>query len=93
LQKIKRDAETSLGERVHGAVVTVPAYFDDNQRSATKDASGIARLDVRRLINEPTAALLAYVPRTRARRCASAGGGADDTTGQGQRRERADGVT
>jgi molecular chaperone DnaK len=60
LQKIKRDAETFLGERVEGAVVTVPAYFDDNQRSATKDACGIAGLDVRRLINEPTAASLAY---------------------------------
>jgi molecular chaperone DnaK len=60
LQKIKRDAEAFLGEQVEGAVVTVPAYFDDNQRSATKDACGIAGLDVRRLINEPTAASLAY---------------------------------
>jgi molecular chaperone DnaK len=60
LAKIKRDAEAFLGESVEGAVVTVPAYFDDNQRSATKDACGIAGLDVRRLINEPTAASLAY---------------------------------
>jgi molecular chaperone DnaK len=60
LQKIKRDAETFLGEAVTRAVVTVPAYFDDNQRSATKDACGIAGLDVPRLVNEPTAASLAY---------------------------------
>ncbi|MBI3031501.1 MAG: molecular chaperone DnaK [Candidatus Rokubacteria bacterium] len=60
LQKIKRDAEAFLGEPVKQAVVTVPAYFDDNQRSATKDACGIAGLDVARLVNEPTAAALAY---------------------------------
>jgi molecular chaperone DnaK len=60
LQKIKRDAEAFLGEPVTQAVVTVPAYFDDNQRSATKDACGIAGLDVVRLVNEPTAASLAY---------------------------------
>lgn len=60
LQKIKRDAEAFLGEPVVKAVVTVPAYFDDNQRSATKDACRIAGLDVARLINEPTAAALAY---------------------------------
>ena len=60
LQKIKRDAEAFLGEQVKKAVVTVPAYFDDNQRSATKDACGIAGLDVVRLVNEPTAAALAY---------------------------------
>ena len=60
LQKIKRDAEAFLGEPVSKAVVTVPAYFDDNQRSATKDAAGIAGLDVVRLVNEPTAASLAY---------------------------------
>jgi molecular chaperone DnaK len=60
LQKIKRDAEAFLGEPVTKAVVTVPAYFDDNQRSATKDACRIAGLDVARLVNEPTAAALAY---------------------------------
>ncbi len=60
LQKIKRDAEAFLGEAVTQAVVTVPAYFDDNQRSATKDACRIAGLEVARLVNEPTAASLAY---------------------------------
>jgi molecular chaperone DnaK len=60
LQKIKRDAEAFLGEPVKQAVVTVPAYFNDNQRSATKDAAAIAGLDVVRLVNEPTAAALAY---------------------------------
>jgi molecular chaperone DnaK len=60
LQKIKRDAEAFLGEKVEKAVVTVPAYFDDNQRSATKDAARIAGLEVVRLVNEPTAASLAY---------------------------------
>ncbi len=60
LQKIKRDAEAFLGEPVKQAVVTVPAYFDDNQRSATKDACRIAGLEAARLVNEPTAAALAY---------------------------------
>ena len=60
LQKIKRDAEAFLGEPVDKAVVTVPAYFDDNQRSATQDACRIAGLEVARLVNEPTAAALAY---------------------------------
>src|SRR3990172_8417632 len=60
LQKVKRDAEAFLGEPVEKAVVTVPAYFDDNQRSATKDACRIAGLEVARLVNEPTAASLAY---------------------------------
>jgi molecular chaperone DnaK len=60
LQKIKRDAESFLGEPVAKAVVTVPAYFDDNQRSATKDAARVAGLEVLRLVNEPTAASLAY---------------------------------
>ena len=60
LQKIKRDAEAFLGEPVNQAVVTVPAYFDDNQRSATKDACRIAGIEVARLVNEPTAAALAY---------------------------------
>jgi len=60
LGKIKRDAEAFLGEPVKDAVVTVPAYFDDNQRAATKDAATIAGLNVVRLVNEPTAASLAY---------------------------------
>jgi molecular chaperone DnaK len=60
LQKIKQDAEAYLGERVTQAVITVPAYFNDSQRQATKDAGRIAGLDVRRIINEPTAAALAY---------------------------------
>jgi molecular chaperone DnaK len=60
LQKIKRDAEAFLGEKVEKAVITVPAYFNDNQRQATKDAGIIAGLDVVRIINEPTAASLAF---------------------------------
>lgn len=60
LQKIKKDAEAYLGEKVEKAVITVPAYFDDNQRQATKDAGAIAGLEVVRLVNEPTAACLAY---------------------------------
>lgn len=60
LQKIKRDAEAFLGELVERAVITVPAYFNDNQRQATKDAGEIAGLQVVRIINEPTAASLAY---------------------------------
>ncbi len=60
LQKIKRDAEAFLGEEVKEAVITVPAYFNDNQRQATKDAGSIAGLEVKRIINEPTAASLAY---------------------------------
>ena len=60
LQKIKRDAEAFLGTTVEKAVITVPAYFNDNQRQATKDAGKIAGLDVVRIINEPTAAALAY---------------------------------
>lgn len=60
LQKIKKDAEAFLGEPVKKAVITVPAYFDDNQRTATKDAGKIAGLEVLRLVNEPTAASLAY---------------------------------
>ncbi len=60
LQKIKRDAETFLGEKINKAVITVPAYFNDNQRQATKDAGTIAGLEVVRIINEPTAAALAY---------------------------------
>ena len=60
LQKIKRDAEAFLGEKVDKAVITVPAYFDDNQRQATKDAGTIAGLEVVRIVNEPTSAALAY---------------------------------
>jgi molecular chaperone DnaK len=60
LQKVKRDAEAFLGDKVEKAVITVPAYFNDNQRQATKDAGTIAGLEVVRIVNEPTAACLAY---------------------------------
>jgi molecular chaperone DnaK len=60
IQKLKADAEAKLGESVDSAVITVPAYFNDDQRQATKDAGKIAGLDVKRIINEPTAAALAY---------------------------------
>src|SRR5215208_5396262 len=60
LQKLKADAEAYLGEKVTEAVITVPAYFNDSQRQATKDAGKIAGLEVLRIINEPTAAALAY---------------------------------
>ncbi|MSR71208.1 MAG: molecular chaperone DnaK [Candidatus Taylorbacteria bacterium] len=60
LQKLKNDAEARLGEKITEAVITVPAYFNDSQRQATKDAGKIAGLDVKRIINEPTAAALAY---------------------------------
>ncbi len=60
LQKMKEDAEAKLGEKITEAVITVPAYFDDSQRQATKDAGEIAGLTVKRIINEPTAAALAY---------------------------------
>ncbi|OGZ07382.1 MAG: molecular chaperone DnaK [Candidatus Lloydbacteria bacterium RIFCSPHIGHO2_02_FULL_54_17] len=60
LQKLKADAEANLGEKITEAVITVPAYFNDAQRQATKDAGKIAGLDVKRIINEPTAAALAY---------------------------------
>lgn len=60
LQKIKADAEARLGEKITEAVITVPAYFNDSQRAATRDAGKIAGLDVKRIINEPTAAALAY---------------------------------
>ena len=60
LSKLKADAEAYLGEKVTEAVITVPAYFNDAQRQATKDAGKIAGLDVKRIINEPTAAALAY---------------------------------
>src|SRR3954451_20820508 len=60
LQKLKADAEAYLGDTVDSAVITVPAYFNDDQRQATKEAGKIAGLDVKRIINEPTAAALAY---------------------------------
>ncbi len=60
LQKMKQDAEDRLGEKITDAIITVPAYFDDSQRKATKDAGEIAGLNVKRVINEPTAAALAY---------------------------------
>ncbi len=60
LQKLRSDAEAKLGDAVDSAVITVPAYFNDDQRQATKDAGKIAGLDVKRIINEPTAAALAY---------------------------------
>ena len=60
LAKIKQDAEAKLGENISQAVITVPAYFNDSQRQATKDAGTIAGLDVLRIINEPTASSLAY---------------------------------
>lgn len=60
LQKLKADAESKLGTTITDAVITVPAYFDDAQRKATKDAGKIAGLNVKRIINEPTAAALAY---------------------------------
>src|SRR4030042_3629483 len=60
LSKIKEDASAYLGEEVTEAIITVPAYFNDNQRQATKDAGRIAGLNVKRLINEPTAAAVAY---------------------------------
>ena len=60
LAKLKADAESYLGEKVTEAVITVPAYFSDAQKQATKDAGKIAGLDVKRIINEPTAASLAY---------------------------------
>ena len=60
LQKIKADAESYLGDKITQAVITVPAYFDDSQRQATKQAGEIAGLEVMRIINEPTAAALAY---------------------------------
>src|ERR687896_377999 len=60
LSKLKADAEAKLGEKITQAVITVPAYFNDSQRNATKDAGKIAGLEVLRIINEPTAASLAY---------------------------------
>ena len=60
LQKMKKTAEDYLGEEVKEAIITVPAYFNDSQRQATKEAGQIAGLEVKRIINEPTAAALAY---------------------------------
>jgi molecular chaperone DnaK len=84
LQKIKRDAETFLGEKLSKAVITVPAHFNDNQRQATKDAGEIAGFTVARIINEPTAACLAYgidkLNQELKIMVFSFGGGTNDTT-------------
>jgi molecular chaperone DnaK len=78
LQKMKQDAESYFGEKITEAVITVPAYFDDSQRQATKDAGKIAGLTVLRIVNEPTAAALAYGVDKEERgkdRCFDLGGG------------------
>ena len=84
LQKIKRDAETFLGEKLNKCIITVPAHFNDNQRQATKDAGEIAGFDIARIINEPTAASLAYglgkLDREMKIMVFSFGGGTNDTT-------------
>jgi len=84
LQKIKRDAETFLGHEIKKAVITVPAHFNDNQRQATKDAGEIAGFEVARIINEPTAACLAYgldkLDKEMKIMVFSFGGGTNDTT-------------
>jgi len=84
LQKIKRDAETYLGDRLSKTVITVPAHFNDNQRQATKDAGEIAGFEVARIINEPTAAALAYgldkLEKSMKILVFSFGGGTHDTT-------------
>jgi molecular chaperone DnaK len=84
LQKIKRDAETFLGTKLKKCVITVPAHFNDNQRQATKDAGEIAGFDIARIINEPTAASLAYgldkLEKEMKIMVFSFGGGTNDTT-------------
>ncbi len=84
LQKIKRDAETFLGEKISKCVITVPAHFNDNQRQATKDAGEIAGFEIARIINEPTAASLAYgldkLGKEMKIMVFSFGGGTNDTT-------------
>jgi molecular chaperone DnaK len=84
LQKIKRDAETFLGEKLKKCVITVPAHFNDNQRQATKDAGEIAGFDIARIVNEPTAASLAYgldkLEKEMKIMVFSFGGGTNDTT-------------
>lgn len=84
LQKIKRDAETFLGEKIKKCVITVPAHFNDNQRQATKDAGEIAGFEISRIINEPTAASLAYgldkLEKEMKILVFSFGGGTNDTT-------------
>jgi molecular chaperone DnaK len=84
LQKIKRDAETFLGEKLKKCIITVPAHFNDNQRQATKDAGEIAGFEISRIINEPTAASLAYgldkVEKEMKILVFSFGGGTNDTT-------------
>ena len=84
LQKIKRDAETFLGEKIKKCIITVPAHFNDNQRQATKDAGEIAGFEISRIINEPTAASLAYGLNKHEKEMKilvfSFGGGTNDTT-------------
>jgi molecular chaperone DnaK len=84
LQKIKRDAETFLGERLNKCIITVPAHFNDNQRQATKDAGEISGFEIARIINEPTAASLAYgldkLEKEMKIMVFSFGGGTNDTT-------------
>ena len=86
LQKIKRDAETFLGEKIKKCIITVPAHFNDNQRQATKDAGEIAGFEISRIINEPTAASLAYgldkVEKEMKILVFSFGGGTNDTGGR-----------
>ena len=91
LGKLKADAEAKLGEKITQAVITVPAYFNDSQRNATKDAGKIAGLDVLRIINEPTAASLAYgLDKKKDEKIAvyDLGGGTFDISVLGDRRRR-----
>jgi molecular chaperone DnaK len=88
LQKLKQAAEDHRGEGVNDAVITVPAYFDDSQRQATKDAGKIAGLNVLRIINEPTAASLSYGIDSRMRRSQSMTSEAVPSTSQHLRSER-----
>ena len=94
LQKLKTDAEAYLGQPVTEAVITVPAYFTDSQRQATKDAGKIAGLDVKRIINEPTAAALAYgVDKEQSQKIMvyDLGGGTFDVSVHRRRRHRGSG--
>ena len=95
LQKLKADAEAYLGDTVTEAVITVPAYFTDAQRQATKDAGNIAGLEVKRIINEPTAAALAYgLDKEDAHTILvyDLGGGTFDVSHAGDRRRRVPGA-